>query len=346
MKPLITALVDTYNHERYIEQTLVSVIDQGLSPSELEIVVVDDGSTDGNAAIIQKFAPRVKFVQKANGGQASAFNLGFLQSTGEIIAFLDGDDWWDKGKLAAVADALEQNPELAAVGHGHYKFYQATGETVPYVPSGRMLVNLETPGAVRSWNYMLPGALTVRRKVLDWIMPIPEEMIFMADSAIMAAATVMGTLILEEPLFYYRLHAQNLHAVTSTDQADAQTQASLRRKAQMASLVYGTVHRRLIELGVPEEKVSALLQDVWLDARRTRLQLCGGPRSEAFQTEMESFHASSKNPSLGYRIFKYLAVGVATMLLPARRFYAVRAFYSKLNLGQYRERLFRKHARK
>ena len=77
MKPLVTALVDTYNHERYIEQALVSVLEQGLSPSELEIVVVDDGSTDKTPSIIKKFLPRIKYLRKDNGGQASAFNRAF-----------------------------------------------------------------------------------------------------------------------------------------------------------------------------------------------------------------------------------------------------------------------------
>jgi len=102
MKPLVTALIDTYDHERYIEQALVSVIEQGLSPAELEIVVVDDGSTDKTPSIIQKFAPRVKNVRKNNGGQASAFNTGFAQAHGELVAFLDGDDWWAAKKLAKV----------------------------------------------------------------------------------------------------------------------------------------------------------------------------------------------------------------------------------------------------
>src|ERR1700740_1729993 len=120
--PLITALVDTYNHEKYIEQALVSVLEQGLSPAELEVVVVDDGSTDGTGSIVQKFAPRVKHVRKKNGGQASAFNAGFAEARGEIVAILDGDEWWAEGKLRAVVDALESNRNVAAVGHGHWRF--------------------------------------------------------------------------------------------------------------------------------------------------------------------------------------------------------------------------------
>src|SRR5256714_8851909 len=118
MKPLITALVDTYNHEKYIEQALNSVLEQGWPAAELEIVVVDDGSTDRTPEIVGKFVPRVKHLRKKNGGQASAFNAGFAEARGEIVTILDGDDWWRKGKLAAVGGGLEKNTEGEAGGDG------------------------------------------------------------------------------------------------------------------------------------------------------------------------------------------------------------------------------------
>jgi glycosyltransferase involved in cell wall biosynthesis len=339
MKPLITALVDTYNHEKYIEQALVSVLEQGLPAAELEIVVVDDGSTDETASIIRKFAPRVKHVRKKNGGQASAFNAGFAEARGEIIAILDGDDWWAAGKLAAVAEALEKNPEAAAVGHGYYEFDEKTGESRVCVPGQRTSVNLRGPEATiaaqRAWPFLLMGALTVRRRLLEWIMPLPEEMRFMADTALQTAAMAMGAVILDEPLFYYRYHAQNLYAM------DASDAARLRRKWQMTELVYGRVYRMLIELGVPEESVSTLLEGTWMDAKRSRLSKFGGSRLEAFQTEMQSFRADFKNPSAGYRLFKYLVVGAATLLLPARRFYELRNWYAEKNLGRYRGRILK-----
>src|SRR5258708_407864 len=114
MKPLVTVLLDTYNHEKYIEQALVSVLEQGFSAPELEIVVVDDGSTDGTPGIVGKFGPRAKHVRKKNGGPASACNAGFAGSRGELVALLDGDDWWAKGTLKAWRDALQQTPELPA----------------------------------------------------------------------------------------------------------------------------------------------------------------------------------------------------------------------------------------
>jgi hypothetical protein len=157
----------------------------------------------------------------------------------------------------------------------------------------------------------------------------------MADTAIQTAAMAMGAVILDEPLFYYRYHAQNLYAMDSGDAA------RLRRKWEMTELVYGRVYRMLTELGVPEESVSALLEGTWMDAKRSRLSKFGGSRLEAFQTEMQSFRADFKNPSAGYRLFKYLVVGAATLLLPARRFYELRNWYAEKNLGRYRGRILK-----
>jgi glycosyltransferase involved in cell wall biosynthesis len=339
MRPLITALVDTYNHEKYIEQALVSVVEQGLSEAELEIVVVDDGSTDETPAIIQKFVPRVKHVRKKNGGQASAFNAGFAETRGETVAILDGDDWWAKGKLAAVAEALDKNPEVAAVGHGYCQYDEERHEAKVRAPAGRQVVSLKSVEATRAaipfWGFLLMGALTVRRKVLEPIMPLPEEMVFMADTAIQAAAMAMGTLVLEEPLFYYRYHAQNLYAV---DEVNVER---LRRKYAMTELVHERVYGMLLEMGVGAESAATLLSGTWLDAKRWRLERFGGSRLEALRTEMQAFAVSSENPSAGYRLFKYVVVGAATLLLPARRFYEVRNWYADRQLGRYRERLVR-----
>jgi glycosyltransferase involved in cell wall biosynthesis len=338
MKPLITALVDTYNHEGYIEQALVSVLEQGLSPAELQIVVVDDGSTDQTPAIIQKFAPRVKPLRKKNGGQASAFNLGFAVARGEIVAFLDGDDWWAKEKLSTVADALERHPEVAAVGHGHYEFHENTNETRLRVPQQQTLISMAdreaTRLAARERRFLLPSALTVRRKVLEWIMPLPEEMVFIADVPLQAAALVMGTLILEQPLFYYRYHAQNLYSV---DPSDA---AKLSRKYEMTELVCERLFRRLVQLGVPKESVSEFLDGVWVEAKRFRLGRLGGSRLEAFRTERQALRAGFPNPSIGYRLFRYL-ITAATLLLPVRSFYKVRNWYAEKDLGRYRDRLLK-----
>src|SRR6516225_6649559 len=108
MNPLLTVLIDTYNHERYIEQAVISAIEQDFPSSAYEILVVDDGSTDRTPEIVSKFAPRVRLLQKKNGGQASAFNAAFPEIRGDIVAFLDCDDWFAPRKLTAVMHALEE----------------------------------------------------------------------------------------------------------------------------------------------------------------------------------------------------------------------------------------------
>jgi len=88
-QPFISVLIDTYNHESFIEQAISSVLEQDVAPRECEVIVVDDGSVDRTPEQVRRFEPRVRLIRKANGGQASAFNAGIPECRGEIVAFLD-----------------------------------------------------------------------------------------------------------------------------------------------------------------------------------------------------------------------------------------------------------------
>src|SRR5271166_5697100 len=118
-----SVLIDTYNHERFIEEAVSSVLAQDFPSADREILVVDDGSTDRTAELLNKFASQIRVLRKPNGGQASAFNFGVPQCRGEIIAFLDGDDWWAPSKLREVCRALEDEAEVGVVGHGITEVY-------------------------------------------------------------------------------------------------------------------------------------------------------------------------------------------------------------------------------
>src|ERR1700685_3567281 len=120
-EPTVTVLVNTYNHERFIARALSSVLEQDFPATKMETIVVDDGSTDRTSEIARSYVPHVRYIRKRNGGQVSAFHTGVTEARGQIVAFLDGDDWWAKNKISRVVAAFNSNPGIAAVGHGYYE---------------------------------------------------------------------------------------------------------------------------------------------------------------------------------------------------------------------------------
>ncbi len=334
-KPIVSALIDTYNQGRYVEQALVSVMEQGLSPSELEIVVVDDGSTDNTPAIIQKFLPRVRYIRKKNGGQASAFNAAIPETHAPMVAFLDADDWWAPGKLRAVLDTFERNPGIAAVGHG---LFEVRGDEAPdefVVPRQTCRIDLATEDAARLSDvggyFLGTSRLAVRRAVLDRILPIPEELLFCGDAPILVLALALGgAILLDQPLCYYRLHSDNLWEFKTNDPV------KLRRKYEILACYLQMIPRRLAEAGVPQEVIDVFLQREREDigtlpaSHRWRQPRCGlfAPRRRVFVRQY-------KNPTLGYVLFKRL-VAAAALVLPARRFYQLHDWYGRRNLKRLR----------
>ncbi|MGE7999164.1 glycosyltransferase family 2 protein [Lysinibacillus sp. NPDC093190] len=101
---LVSVIISNYNYEKYIREAVLSVINQ--SYQKYEIIIVDDGSIDNSLEIIgqlqQMYPKNIRVIAKENGGQASAFNKGFELAQGEIIAFLDADDYWYPDKLETI----------------------------------------------------------------------------------------------------------------------------------------------------------------------------------------------------------------------------------------------------
>lgn len=106
--PRVSVVIPCYNAERYIAETLRAV--QAQAGAALEIIVVDDGSRDGSAAVVQAGFPEVRLIRRANAGVAAARNAGIEAATGEWVAFCDADDIWLPGKLAAQFAAMQAVP--------------------------------------------------------------------------------------------------------------------------------------------------------------------------------------------------------------------------------------------
>lgn len=207
--PLISVVVDNYNYAQWLPDALDSVLRQTLT--DFECIVVDDGSTDGSQSIILDYAKRssaIVPVFKKNGGQASAFNAGFAIATGEIIAFLDSDDYWFPQKLARIVEAHEKSRivqhYLTPNGQGIYRKIQP---------------NLNRSEALVAFGYMYnhspTSGLSFTREVLAPFFPLvqEEEMRGHVDGCLlMLALTQSNVLVLEEVLGLYRIHGSNLNA--------------------------------------------------------------------------------------------------------------------------------------
>jgi glycosyltransferase involved in cell wall biosynthesis len=111
----ISVVIGVYNAEPYLAEAVESVLMQDYRP--LELIVVDDGSTDGSGEVAQRYA-EVQLIQQANAGNGSARNTGLQAATGEFLAFLDADDRFAPGKLSLQMRALDEDPDLDMVfGH-------------------------------------------------------------------------------------------------------------------------------------------------------------------------------------------------------------------------------------
>ncbi|MBI3669977.1 MAG: glycosyltransferase [Acidobacteria bacterium] len=333
-RPFVSVLIDTYNHEHFIEQAIVSVLEQDVSPAEMEVIVVDDGSTDNTSAIVRKFAPRVRYLFKNNGGQASAFNAGIPEMRGEIASFLDGDDWWAPGKLRAALEQLEKFPGVGSVGHGQYEVYPDNRPCGMVVPDKIYRLHLADPASALLFAHLAgflgTSKITIRKALLDRILPIPEELVIEADEYIFTLAPALAdAIVLDRPLFYYRFHRGNLFQFAANDPV------RFRRKYNVLAALLRTLPLRLAEFGVSPEVIRKMLEPRWAEAERIRLSLDGGWPWQTFRVERASYRMSYKDVGLRYRAFQAIVLGL-TLALPPRTFYRLRQWYTAKGLRRLR----------
>ena len=149
----ISAIIPCYNHASSIGRCLESVLAQ--TYQDVEVVVVDDGSTDGLEAALRPYQGRFRFVRQENRGGPAARNRGFRESSGELVLFSDADIIWSKDAFARMAQALEAHPE-AAYAYASFKFGWKTFRAWPfdaerlkrfnYIPTGSLIRRERFPG--------------------------------------------------------------------------------------------------------------------------------------------------------------------------------------------------------
>jgi glycosyltransferase involved in cell wall biosynthesis len=121
--PLVSCVVPVHNGERFLAEALDSVFGQTHRP--IEVLVADDGSTDGTPAVVAAYGTRVRYVRQDNAGPAAARNLGLGIARGEFVGFLDADDRWPPGKLARQLERFVARPELGVSATHVQNFWMA-----------------------------------------------------------------------------------------------------------------------------------------------------------------------------------------------------------------------------
>lgn len=210
----ISVIIDTYNYGHFLETAIKSVINQTLDKSLYEIIVVDDGSTDDTRRRAEKYLPEITYHYKENGGQASAFNEGIKLSKGELIAFLDSDDYWHPEKLAQILGKFRSDPDIGVVYH-KLALINSHNEYVDTFPKWFSRIAADNPSQnYGEWQTIIGSStsgIAIRATILKKMLPIPDEFKLCADGYLMVCAPAVTCKfgLINSELGYYRIHGAN-----------------------------------------------------------------------------------------------------------------------------------------
>jgi glycosyltransferase involved in cell wall biosynthesis len=139
LQPFVSIIITAFNQEQFIEEAILSVLNQ--TYTNWELIIIDDGSQDKTALVCELYVKkdsRIKYLYQKNSGVAAARNLGFLNSVGEFIQFLDGDDYLSEDKVFRQIEFLTSNPDFDICYCNFVHYFQATKN---YIPSNHIVVN-------------------------------------------------------------------------------------------------------------------------------------------------------------------------------------------------------------
>lgn len=197
----VSVVIPAYNSERYLGEAIDSCLQQSHPPNE--VIVVDDGSTDGTREVALGFGSSVRYIFQENGGSARARNSGATAAGGEFLAFLDSDDLWLPDKLERQLACFETDPELDLVfGHAR-QFICPLVAGQPGIPS--TVSDLPLPAQV-------PSAMLARRRAFDRVGLFAPELRIgdCLDWYARARDAGLKDLMLPAVLFHRRIHDRNL----------------------------------------------------------------------------------------------------------------------------------------
>jgi glycosyltransferase involved in cell wall biosynthesis len=198
--PLVSVVIPVFNGERFLREAVDSVLAQEYSP--LEIIIVDDGSTDGTEALAKSLPEPVRYLRQTNKGPAAARNRGIELAQGNLIAFADADDLWPQGKLELQLPYLIQDSQIDIV-LGRIQ---------------QVVLSTTSDGQTQSEEFAEPafsvnlGSAVIRRSVFEQVGLFDETMRYSEDVDWFMRAREAGAAIvtIDAVTLLYRQHEQNM----------------------------------------------------------------------------------------------------------------------------------------
>ena len=307
---LITVLITTYNYGRFIEEAIDSVLSQDFPEDRIEIVIIDDGSTDDTAERLRKYGSSIRYFYQANAGQAAALNAGFANARGEIVALLDADDLFLPGRLARVEEAFKQTPTLGMVYHGMLEWNMETNErresTFPLVSGDVKSV----PDLFLSYEAQPTSCISFRRASLSQLLPIPEHIRMLADGYLVDLIPFLSPILaIPEPLVVYRIHGKNCFY---TDRRHAPPEVR-KNTLQMRRILLDAMRKWLADNGYTKKQLPVGLFVEWWDLYLQSEGFLIQPPSRLrfFWWRVRRNRADSRRQTWRFTFFNYLTASFA-----------------------------------
>ncbi|NET33470.1 MAG: glycosyltransferase [Cyanothece sp. SIO1E1] len=219
---LVSIVINNYNYGSFLGQAIESALTQTY-PS-VEVIVVDDGSTDNSREVIAGYGEQIVPVLKENGGQASAFNAGFVASQGDLVCLLDADDFFLPEKVAAIVDIFKHHPDSGWCFHP-LKMVDAKGEILFEALSRNRSQAYDFRSHIQergklSFSAPATSGLCFRRSLLQQILPMPEgRYVSIGDHYLKFTALALSKgFFLDENLTCQRVHSKNAYTLKANNQ--------------------------------------------------------------------------------------------------------------------------------
>lgn len=204
--PSISVIIPTYNRVDYLSQALKSVFDQSLRP--FEVIVVDDGSNDGTADMVLAWRPEVRYFWQNHKGVSAARNRGLDEARGQVIAWLDSDDLWERGFLSATVSMLAAEPELDCVYTGLVRI-DSEGSLLPQ-SSHKVVHPAQLYDSLVEHCNIQTSTFVARRECFEQAGRFDTNFDICEDyDMFLRLAKVCRIAGIPHPLIRYRVHAQN-----------------------------------------------------------------------------------------------------------------------------------------